>query len=95
MDLRTVSIFLPRLSHTKIFPSKRQSQQKSFAFDACLNVKEAPMTNNVDTYQTAPIKEQSDLDPQGLLLYLNASLMLDIYLQQTTSADDIFRLHCS
>ena len=38
------------------------------------------MTNNVDQDQTA-----------RCLLILNSSVMLGNYLQQTTSADDIFR----
>ena len=44
----------------------------------------------MDPDQTAPI-EQSVLGPHCLLLYLNSSLMFGNYLQQTTSADDIFR----
>ena len=40
------------------------------------------MTNSVDS---------DDLDSCSLLLYLNLSVMLGNYLQQTTSADDIFR----
>ena len=42
------------------------------------------MTNSVDPDQTAPI---------GLLLHLNSSVMLDNYLQQTTSADVIFQMY--
>ena len=51
------------------------------------------MANSVDPDQTAPMLlwEQSDLDPRCLLLYLNSSVMLSNYLQQTTLADDIFR----
>ena len=37
--------------------------------------------------------EQSNLGPPCLLLYLNLSVMLDNYLQQTTSADVIFQMH--
>ena len=36
------------------------------------------------------IYEQSVLGPRCLLFILNSSVMLDNYLQQTTSADDIF-----
>ena len=43
------------------------------------------MTNNMDPFK------QSDLGPCCLLLYLNSSLMLGNYLQQTTSADDSWR----
>ena len=50
------------------------------------------MTNSVDPDQTAPI-EQSDLGPPCLLLYLDLLIMLDNYLQQTTSADVIFQMH--
>ena len=32
-----------------------------------------------------------DLGPHLLLVYLNSPVMLDNYLQQTTSADNIFR----
>ena len=35
--------------------------------------------------------EQSDLGPRCLLVCLNSLVMLGDYLQQTTSADDIFR----
>ena len=44
------------------------------------------MANSVDPHQTAPIA--------GSILFasiLNSSVMLGNYLQQTTSADDIFR----
>ena len=44
------------------------------------------MTNRVDPDQTA-------LGPPCSLLYLNSSVMLDNYLQQTTSADVIFQMH--
>ena len=48
------------------------------------------MTNIVDPYQTAPIEAVCS----GSTLFasiLNSSVMLDTYLQQTTSADNIFR----
>ena len=48
------------------------------------------MANSVDPEQTAPIGAVCS----GSSLYafiLNSSVMLDKYLQQTTSADDIFR----
>ena len=48
------------------------------------------MANSVDPDQTAPI----GADFSGSTLFatiLNSSVMLDNYLQQTTSADDIFR----
>ena len=48
------------------------------------------MTNSVDPDQTAPIGAVCS----GFTLFasiLNLSVMLDNYLQQTTSADDIFR----
>ena len=48
------------------------------------------MANNVDPDQTAPI----GLVCSGSTLFasiLNSSVMLGIYLQQTTSAEDIFR----
>ena len=46
------------------------------------------MTNSVDPDQTA----QSVLGPHCLLLYLNLSLIFGNNLQQTTSADRIFRI---
>ena len=49
------------------------------------------MANSVDPDQTAPIGAVC----VGSTLFasiLNLSVMLDTYLQQTTSADDIFRL---
>ena len=48
------------------------------------------MANSVDPDQTAPIL-QSVLGPPCLLLDLNSSVMFGKYLQQRTSADDIFR----
>ena len=48
------------------------------------------MTNSVGPYQTAPIGAVCS----GSTLFasiLNSSVMFDNYLQQTTSADDIFR----
>ena len=48
------------------------------------------MANSVDPDQTAPIGAVCS----GSTLFaslLNSSVMLDNYLQQTTSADDIFR----
>ena len=45
------------------------------------------MINSVDPDLTAP---KSDLGQPFLLLYLNLSVMLDNYLQQTTLADVIF-----
>ena len=48
------------------------------------------MTNSVDPDQTAPIG--AVCSESTLFAYaLNSSLMLGNYLQQTTSADDIFR----
>ena len=68
----------------------RQSQQKSSAFLVCCNVKEASMANSVDPDQTAP----KGAVYSGSTLFatiLNSTVMLGNYLQQTTSADDIFR----
>ena len=48
------------------------------------------MANSVDPDQTAPIGAVCS----GSMLFtsiLNSSVMLDNYLQQTTSADDIYR----
>ena len=45
------------------------------------------MANSVDPDQTAPIGSGSTL----FASILNSSVKLDNYLQQTTSADDIFR----
>ena len=45
------------------------------------------MANNVDPDQTAPIGSGSTL----FASILNSSVMLGNYLQQTTSADEIFR----
>ena len=66
------------------------SQQKLSAFLVCLNVKEASMANSVDPDQTAP----QGAVCSGFTLFasiLNLSVMLGNYLQQTTSADNIFR----
>ena len=73
-----------------ISPLTRQSQQKSSAFLVCLNVSEASKANSVDPDQTAPIGAVCS----GSTLFasiLNVSVMLGNYLQQTASADDIFR----
>ena len=68
----------------------RQSQQKSSAFLVCCgNVEEASMANSVDPDQTAPIGAVCS----GSTLFasiLNSPVMLGNYLQQTTSADNIF-----
>ena len=47
------------------------------------------MANNVDPDQTAPIG--AVCSGSTLASLLNLSVMLGNYLQQTTSADDIFR----
>ena len=48
------------------------------------------MANSVDPDQTAPIGAVCS-EPTLFASLLNSSVMLDTYLQQTTSADDIFR----
>ena len=68
----------------------RQSQKKLSAFLVCWNVYEASMANSVDPDQTAPIGAVC----VGSMLFasiLNSSEMIGNYLQQATSADDIFR----
>ena len=68
----------------------RQSQQKSSAFSSAEMFKKASMANSVDPDQTAPMGAVCS----GSTLFaaiLNSSVMLGNYLQQTTSADDIFR----
>ena len=47
------------------------------------------MANSVNPDQTAPICSGSTL----FASILNSSVMLGNYLQQTTSADDIFQMH--
>ena len=50
------------------------------------------MANSVDPDQTAPIGAVCS----GSMLFasiLNSSVMLSNFLQQTTSADDIFQMH--
>ena len=67
-----------------------QSQQKSSAFLACWNVWEVSMANSEYPYQTAPIGavcSGSKLFASILIL----PVMLGNYLQQTTSADNIFK----
>ena len=61
-----------------------QSYKKSSAFLVCWNVKKASIANSVDPDQVC----------SGSTLFasiLNLSVMLGNYLQQATSADDIFR----
>ena len=48
------------------------------------------MANNVDSVQTAPIGAVCS-ESRLFASILNSSVMLGNYLQQTTSADDIFR----
>ena len=48
------------------------------------------MANSVDPDQTAPIGAVCS-ESKLFASMLNSSIMLGIYLQQTTSADDIFR----
>ena len=48
------------------------------------------MENSVDPDQTAPIGAVCSVPTQFASIF-NSSVMLDNYLQQTTSADDIFR----
>ena len=63
---------------------------KVVCFSRLLNVQEAYMANSVDPDQTAPIGAVCS----GSTLFasiLYSSITLGNYLQQTTSADDIFR----
>ena len=50
------------------------------------------MANSVDPDQTAPIGAVCS-GPMLFASILNSSVMLGIYLQQTTSADVIFQMH--
>ena len=50
------------------------------------------MTNNVDPDRTAPIWQSVSVSTLFASI-LNSSVMLGDCLQQTTSADDIFRLN--
>ena len=71
-------------------PLMRQSQQKSSAFSRLLKCLRSLYGKSVDSDQTAPIGAVCS----GSTLFasiLNSSVMLGNYLQQTTSADDIFR----
>ena len=70
----------------------RQSQQKSSAFSSAEMFKES-IENSVCPDKTAPIEALCS----GSTLFasiLNSSVMLGNYLQQMTSADDIFRCIC-
>ena len=49
------------------------------------------MTKSVDPDQTAPIGAVCSGSTLFASILLNSSVMLGNYLQQTTSADDIFR----
>ena len=49
------------------------------------------MANSVDPDQTAPINRSSLFWVHAVCSILNSSVMLGIFLQQTTSADDVFR----
>ena len=66
------------------------SQQKSSAFLVCLNVEEASIANSVDPDQTAPIGAVCS-ESTLFASILNLSVMSGNYLQQMTSADNIFR----
>ena len=67
-----------------------QLQQKLSAFSSAEMLKKPFMAINLDLEQTAPIGAVCS----GSTLFasiLNSSVMLGNHLQQTTSADDIFR----
>ena len=66
------------------------SQQKSSAFLVCLNVEEASVANSVDPDQTVPIGAVCS-ESTLFASILNLSVMSGNYLQQMTSADNIFR----
>ena len=66
-----------------------QTQQQSSAFLVCEMFKK-PLSNSVDPDQTAPIGAVFSGSTRFASI-LNLSVMLGNYLQQTTSADDIFR----
>ena len=68
----------------------RQSKQKSSAFFVCWHDLEASMANSVDPDQTAPIGAACS-GSTLFVSWLNLSVVFGNYLQQTTSADDIFR----
>ena len=71
----------------------RQSQQKSYAFSSAEMFKSF-VENSVDPDKTAPIGALCS----GSTLFasiVNSSVMLGNYLQQMTSADDIFRCNFS
>ena len=79
-----------RLVKPGIEPATPGFQGKRFVHYTTAAPKEAAMANSLDTDQTAPIGAVCS----GSMLFasiLNSSIMLGNYLQQTTSADDIFR----
>ena len=63
-----------------------KSQQKSSAFLICWSVYEASLANSVDPDQTAPL-----FWVHAVCFYKKTSVMLGNYLQQTTSAGNIFK----
>ena len=54
-------------------------------------LKEASMANSMDQDQTAAVIGEVCSESTLFASILNSSVMLGNYLQQTTSADDIFR----
>ena len=67
----------------------RKSQQKSSVFSSAEMFKKT-MANSVDPDQTAPIGAVCSRSTLFASI-LNSSVLSGIFLQQTTSADDIFR----
>ena len=83
-------IFVYLLSLSLAFSLKAPITTKVVCFSRLLKCLKASMANNVEPDQTAPIGAVCS----GSTLFasmLNLSVMLGNYLQQTTSADDIFR----
>ena len=73
-----------------LFNSKCANHNKSRLLFSSAEMFKKPLWQTVDPYQTAPIGAVCS----GSKLFasiLNSSVMLGNYLQQTTSADDIFR----
>ena len=86
----SICVGFQRLCPCHINPYCANRNKSRLLFSSAEMFLEASLANSVDTDQTAPFGAVCS----GSMLFasiLNSSVMLGNYLQQTTSADDIFR----
>ena len=96
--LTTSSMRLAQIEHesliqviNQLYPFKLQSQQKLSDFAICWNISEATWLKSADLHQRGAVRSRSILFDSSLSFVSNVSK----YMQQTTSAEDIFRITLS